>query len=487
MNPFDLPASARLDAANGAPTTVASGPHRARFGLRDRRLPWVLAAGAAVAAAAAFAVGFDLHGQTASPGLLLPPSATADALLPGDPPMPAVLDDTPIGKRMVSPAELLDREPRRSSSDEARLFEVYGLLATGRADQALPIARRLVEERPAFGLAQLVYADLLNAGAQRESGFAAAPVALTAPARERVAQLTAEAQARVQAAAFAPPAGSVPEPFVMLDRSVKHAIAVDTSRSRVYVIENTDNGPRLVREYYASIGKLGMLKQTEGDQRTPLGVYFVTRELPPKRLAERYGSRALVLNYPNPYDRVAGRTGDGIWLHGVSTAEYVRPPLATDGCVALANPQIEELATFIAPQGTPILVADRLDWVMPASQRDRQADFLATFERWRAAREADTTVALESFYASTLDVPETPAMGTPWRQLLKDEQSRRRPGGAPKVIGSLSAVRWKDQRELMVVTFSEASSPTASDQRTRRQYWVKEGRDWHIFYERLLG
>ena len=46
---------------------------------------------------------------------------------------------------------------------------------------------------------------------------------------------------------------------------------------------------------------------------------------------------------------------------------------------------------------------------------------------------------------------------------------------------------WKDQRELMVVTFSEGSSTTAIDQRMRRQYWVKEGGGWHIFYERLLG
>ena len=55
------------------------------------------------------------------------------------------------------------------------------------------------------------------------------------------------------------------------------------------------------------------------------------------------------------------------------------------------------------------------------------------------------------------------------------------------MIGSLSAVRWNDRRELMVVTFSEGSSPTAIDPRMRRQYWVKEGGDWHIFYERLLG
>ena len=480
MNPFDLPAVARRE-----PQLAADpGLRRGWLSLGRPQARWLLALAGAVTTVAALALGYDLHthvGQTEP----LSPAAAADSNLRdlGDAPPP---NDASPGKRLVSPYELLGREPRRSSSDEASLLEIFGLMASGRAEVALPIAQRLVAERPAFGLAQLVYADLLTAQTRSDGGFAAVPVELTAPARERVAELTAEAQARVQAAAFEPPAGSVPEPFLMLDPAVKHAIAVDTGRSRVYVIENSAQGPRLVREYYASIGKLGMLKQAEGDQRTPLGVYFVTRALAPKRIAERYGSRALVLNYPNPYDRVEGRTGDGIWLHGVSATDYVRPPWATDGCIALANPQIEELAKFISPQGTPILVAEHLDWVMPAALAARQTEFMTTFERWRTARDTDAAEALQGFYASGLTVPEVPAMGLPWRQLLKDEQAHRR-NGAARVIGSLSAVRWNDRRELMVVTFSEGSSPTAIDQRMRRQYWVKEGGDWHIFYERLIG
>jgi L,D-transpeptidase YnhG len=482
MNPFDLPAMARRDPRIAAGSLAPRGGP----GFGHPHVRWLLAAAAGVTTAAALALGYDLHAHL-GPGA---PSTEATAVISElrDSAESTIDDNTPRnGKRLVSPEALLGREARRSSSDEASLFEIYGLMASGRTEAALPLARRLAAERPAFGLAQLVYADLLTAPTRSDGGFAAAPVELTAPARERVAELTAEAQARVQAAAFAPPLGSVPEPFLMLDRAVKHAIAVDTRRSRVYVIENGEYGPRLVREYYASIGKLGMLKRAEGDQRTPLGVYFVTRELAPKRLAERYGSRAMVLNYPNPYDRAEGRTGDGIWLHGVSANDYVRPPWATDGCIALANPQIEELTKYISPQGTPILVAEHIDWVMPQALAARQSEFLATFERWRAARDTDADDTLQSFYSTDLTVPEVPAMGAPWRQLLKDEQVRRRQSGAARVIGSISAVRWIDRRELMVVTFSEGSAPNSADQRVRRQYWVREGRDWHIFYERSLG
>ena len=481
MNLLDLPASFRAAIAGAEPRAPALTAH-ARAGSRWR---WVGLAAAGVALAA---VGF---------GYALGPSpagtASASAASPGLDDLAALHtpppDDAVPTRRLVSPQHLLDREPRRSSADEAALFEIYGLLATGRADAALPLARRLSAERPAFGLGQLVYADLLTAQSAspgRETGFGAAPVELTPPAKDRIAELTAEAQARVQAAAFAPPPGTVPAPFLRLDPSVRHAIAVDVGRSRLYVLENGVDGPRVVREFYASIGKLGMLKQAEGDQRTPLGVYFVTRELAPARLATRYGSRALVLNYPNPYDRVEGRTGDGIWLHGVAAADYSRPPLATDGCIALANPQMDELATFIAPQGTPILVADHLDWVAPANLMARQGEFMADFERWRAARDGGIESELESYYASALTVPEPPALGAPWRQLLKDEQARRRPGDTPRTIGGMSIVRWKDQRDLMIVTFVERAAGSA-DGRTRRQYWVKQGDGWRIFYERALG
>ena len=46
---------------------------------------------------------------------------------------------------------------------------------------------------------------------------------------------------------------------------------------------------------------------------------------------------------------------------------------------------------------------------------------------------------------------------------------------------------WKDQRELMIVTFAEKAEASSDASRTRRQYWMKEDGGWRIFYERLLG
>ena len=38
----------------------------------------------------------------------------------------------------------------------------------------------------------------------------------------------------------------------------------------------------------------------------------------------------------------------------------------------------------------------------------------------------------------------------------------------------------------MVVTFTEGDAGAAGN-KTRRQYWLREGSQWRIFYERLLG
>ena len=36
------------------------------------------------------------------------------------------------------------------------------------------------------------------------------------------------------------------------------------------------------------------------------------------------------------------RTGSGIWLHGTPPDQFARAPLATDGCLVLANPDLPE-------------------------------------------------------------------------------------------------------------------------------------------------
>src|SRR5207253_2380867 len=104
----------------------------------------------------------------------------------------------------------------------------------------------------------------------------------------------------------------------------KHALVVDSRRSRLYVFANADGRPRLIADYYVTLGKNGMEKTREGDQKTPIGVYHVTANLPRQKLTDFYGAGAFPINYPNEWDKRRGRNGHGIWLQGLPSAIYAR-------------------------------------------------------------------------------------------------------------------------------------------------------------------
>jgi hypothetical protein len=222
----------------------------------------------------------------------------------------------------------------RDGQAEARLLAVYKLIAEGRGREALKQAESLASDYPNFQLAQLAVGDLLTARTRpiRRLGDLPEPdSARSIQAATTLEELRTESRQRVDAQRSRPPAHTIPAQFLELSPRSRHAIAIDASRSRLYLFENTPAGLRLVADYYASVGKLGIEKTVEGDQRTPLGVYFITSRLDPATLKDFYGIGALPINYPNPLDLSRGKTGSGIWLHGTPPDQFARAPLATDG------------------------------------------------------------------------------------------------------------------------------------------------------------
>lgn len=375
---------------------------------------------------------------------------------------------------------LLASAPGTTPTSDARLLHIYGLIATSQASQALEEAARLTRDMPNFGLAQLVYADLLTTLTNPTEGFGAVTQPLRSDASERLRELVSEARARVIAAGQRPPPGAVPMQFVRLDPTVRHAIAIDVSKSRLYVFENSAKGLILKKDYYSSVGKLGLAKQVEGDLRTPIGLYFGTGRISDARLRDpvvedRYGAAAIALNYPNQYDQVKGRTGSGIWLHGVATSQFSRAPLATDGCVALSNPDMMALTDIVERQETPILIAEKLEWATPVAAEQRGEKFMKTFSAWKAARALGSADALQQFYASDADG------GRFDRKRLATVLSNRSAS-----IEGVSVVWWKDDREVVVVSYSET---TAGQGRTRlkRQYWLQEDGDWKMIFDGNLA
>ena len=369
----------------------------------------------------------------------------------------------------------------RDGQAEARLIAIYKLIGQGSPREALSKAEELVRDHPNFQLAQLVYGDLLLGRTRAVRAFGDVPDSTAKTAGPVLAELRQESQQRLRALRERPAAGMVPAQFLALPPPIKHAIAVDTSRSRLYLFENTAAGLKLVADYYISVGKLGIEKSVEGDQRTPLGVYFITSNLNPKSLRDFYGSGALPINYPNQLDIKRGKTGGGIWLHGTPPAQFSRAPLSTDGCVALANPDLDRIIKTVAVGSTPVLIAQSLKWVAPQSLKAEADSFDQALLGWQRAKSSGDMAQVMAWYT-----PDFTSFGktlAEWAPALQGEVQRL--GRRELLMKDVSYMRWTDSTDTMVVTFGELVKGAKTGQ-TKRQYWTRHGSQWKIFFEGVI-
>ena len=374
---------------------------------------------------------------------------------------------------------------------EARLIEIYQLIGAARHREALKQAEALVREHPNFQLAHLVHGDLLTLQTRPVRQLGDVPDTKAMAASVQLTALREESRRRLQALTERPPEGSVPTQFLTLSPQSRHAIAIDASRSRLYLFENlnparsTGAGEaervprlRLLGDFYISVGLSGIEKTIEGDKRTPLGVYYITSTLNPADLPDLYGVGALPINYPNPLDVQRGKTGSGIWLHGTPSDQFVRAPQASDGCVVLSNPDLQRLLKTVQIRTTPVVIAQSLQWVQPDTLSDDREQFQSVLEAWRQARGTGNMADLKAFYSSRFM-----HQGRDLDQWWPRVEGELRANGARELqMKDLSVLRWRDQEDTMVVTFGEVATGQSRGV-TKRQYWVREQDRWAIFFE----
>ncbi|MBI5438702.1 MAG: L,D-transpeptidase family protein [Nitrosomonadales bacterium] len=362
-----------------------------------------------------------------------------------------------------------------SHNTEAQLAKSLQAIKNNRLDIALNEVDNLLRVNPNFKLAYLVKGDLLMARAGAINNFGSAA---NAP-RDMIEDLRDEARVRLQRVQAHLSGKLSPRYLWKLDTQQKYAIVVDTSRSTLYVYENVKGEPRYVADFYITIGKLGTEKFSEGDKRTPIGVYFVKAELPKSELADMYGSGAYPLSYPNEWDRKNGRTGKGIWLHGTPSDTYSRPPRASDGCVVLANDDLDKLAPYLQIGVTPVIITNRIDWVSGQDRIERDA-LLQGVEQWRKDWSSLDTGTYLKHYSRNFS---SDSMGfTAWakqKQLVNSGKSWIKVN-----ISNVSVFTYPEQPNMAVVNFEQDyNSSNLSNRMKKRQYWIKQNNRWQIVYE----
>ena len=392
----------------------------------------------------------------------------------------------PPASTLSQPVTLAVPEHARAVPEE-RLIQVYRLIGLGQWRQALESAEALVADQPRFTLAQLVYGDLLLAHSGVLRGFGRGSAQVPGGQDRQITPLQLEARQRLNAWRSPPPPGTVPRQALLLAASVRQLVVVDGLRSRLFVLEHRAGQPVVTASFYAAIGRLGVGKQDEGDLRTPLGVYDITGRLGSQQVGDFYGAGALPLSYPNEHDRRLLRTGANIWLHGTRADRHADTPFSSNGCIVLSNPDMERLLQDLVPRRTPVVIAERLEWVAPKSLTEPRNAALALVESWRQARMQTDPKRLLGLYGRSFD---NGLQGwAEWQRLLAKESADS--AGRERQLLDLTILEGSDGADghpALFITFREVLRGSANGT-LRRQYWSRERGEhgqWKIFSEGVL-
>ena len=362
------------------------------------------------------------------------------------------------------------------SGPEPMLAQVLAHIEENRLEAALAQTERLLKAYPNFRVGHLIKGDLLLA---RTRPLQTLGNAANAP-QDRLTDLREEAVARLKAYREKPPVDYVPRYLLQMHPEQKYAVVVDTQKARLYLYRNEGGKPRFVADYYISHGKAGTEKVREGDKKTPIGVYHVTASLPRQKLTDFYGSGAFPISYPNEWDKRQGRNGHGIWLHGTPSDTFSRPPKASDGCVVLANQDLDALARNLQIGMTPVIISNSIEWLSLDDWQAERSALSRSIEEWRGDWESLDPEKYLRHYSKRFQAGS---------QNFEQWASQKRQVNAGKQwikvgAANISMFRNPGKEEMVVVTFDQDyRSSNLSNAMKKRQYWVKEDGAWKIVYE----
>ncbi|EFR2724205.1 murein L,D-transpeptidase [Campylobacter jejuni] len=134
-------------------------------------------------------------------------------------------------------------------------------------------------------------------------------------------------------------------------------------------------------------------KKIEGDLKTPVGFYELGRKFNPGD--PYYGPFAFAITYPNLLDKVQGKTGGGIWIHGYPLDGSRLDEFKTRGCIALFNNNLEKFAQVVQDKKVFVMTEEK---EKIRAKKDQIASLLADLFTWKLAWTNSDTNTYLSFY-----------------------------------------------------------------------------------------
>ena len=269
-----------------------------------------------------------------------------------------------------------------------------------------------------------------------------------------------------------------PPPVIIANSDKKYLFLVEKMSQYLLVYK----GKKLIALYPVTTGQGWGDKWVEGDKKTPEGLYFFTRFIPPSQLPAMYGGIAVVLNYPNPVDKLLGKGGSGIWLHGSNEEDREKIPFSTRGCVVADNESLRDALKFIRLDNTLVGIYKTIP------EKLESENVLEVLNRWKESWENKDLEGYISFYSKNFK----------WKRGGLREWKRYK----KRVILGKKYIK-VNMKDITVIAFSkgneatyylveflqEYESDSYRDRGLKRLYLVKEGSNINsikILYEGFI-
>ena len=170
----------------------------------------------------------------------------------------------------------------------------------------------------------------------------------------------------------------------VLARNPSTAILVDKKTNQLHVTEYVSGKYKVLKTFHATLGQVKGDKENESDLKTPEGIYTFKALLTPPHLQKRFGAMAFYMNFPNAFDQIAGRTGNGIMLHATDEPERLKRNFDSQGCVVVKNEEIQDIKPHVRVGLTPILVFSELteDYMHPGQDAPLRVFFESWIKSW---------------------------------------------------------------------------------------------------------
>lgn len=273
----------------------------------------------------------------------------------------------------------------------------------------------------------------------------------------------------------------VPLGTLKLSETNQYLFWAEAKNGLLHLLErNAQGGFDTLKSIKMSIGKEGYGKSTEGDKRTPIGVYRITSFLNKSQLTDFYGDGAYPLDYPNANDKLHARTGHGIWLHGLPQGVDSRPARDSDGCVVIDNPTLNTLAPYINTGDTYMVIDEELQWQDADLATLEVEPIEAHFHRWLDAwKNIDNDIYLNYYAEDFNNLEKDKATWESYKRRI-----HRHKKFIDVKISNLSVFDYPGEENLISVRYYQAyKSSNYRWNGWKEQLWKNVDGDWKIVYE----